>query len=69
MIGFNNVVWQKDAEEKARSLGYFGLAQSKQHYNGDESELTAYKKHYWRNVILLVKQCSDRFCFRIEHQK
>lgn len=67
-ISFNNPIWQKDAEDKCRSLGYHGFAASKQHYNGDESALTAYKKHYWNDKILLVKQCSQCFCFRIEHQ-
>jgi len=70
MQGFNHPVWQKLAIEHLRQNGYSGIAHSKQHYNGNESALTAYKKIPFNiDKVILVKSVSNGFCFRIEHFK
>lgn len=47
-------------------LGYTGFPLSKQHYSGDENCLTAYEKHFMNGHVILARQFSNFFGFRVQ---
>jgi hypothetical protein len=46
--------------------GYTGFPLSKQHYDGDENCLTAYTKHFMNGHVILARQFSNFFGFRVQ---